>query len=36
MILNSVPILCLTYDELYERLDSRLKLFRAACEVEET
>ncbi|QTA86588.1 Shedu anti-phage system protein SduA domain-containing protein [Desulfonema magnum] len=35
MVLNSVPILCITFDELYERLDNRLKLFRPAYEIEE-
>ena len=35
MIINSVPILCLTYDELYEKLDSRLKLFKAVYELEK-
>ncbi len=34
MMVNSVPILCLTLDELYERLDNRLKLFRVAYEVD--
>jgi len=34
MVLNSVPILCLTFDELYERLDNRLKLFRPTHEVD--
>jgi hypothetical protein len=36
MVLNSVPILCITFDELYERLDNRLKLFRPAYELEGT
>jgi hypothetical protein len=35
MVLNSVPILCLTFDELYERLDNRLKLFRPTHEVDK-
>jgi len=35
MIINSVPILCLTYDELYFKLNSRLQLFKAAYELEQ-
>lgn len=35
MIVNSIPILCLTFDELYERLYNKIILFSAASQVDD-